>query len=112
MTIPLARGAGFPWGRVALVLAIVLAAHALALSLAQRTVVTFPPAPDITVLDAVLLAPPPPPPPAPVVQAKPPAPRIVRPRPKPVAPPPPPPIATAPVEAPPPIKTLAGLKVR
>jgi hypothetical protein len=102
MTLPLARGAGFPWGRVALVLAIVLAAHALALSLAQRTVVTFPPAPDITVLDAVLLAPPPPPPPAPVVQAKPPAPRIVRPRPKPVAPPPPPPIATAPVEAPPP----------
>ena len=101
MTLPLARGEALPWGRVALVLAIVLAAHVIALSLAQRTVVTLPPAPDITVLDAVLLAPPPPPPPAPVVQAKPPAPRIVRPRPKP-APPPAPPVAPALVKAPPP----------
>ena len=103
VTFPVAIGDGFPWGRVALVAVVVLAAHAIALSLAQRTVVMAPAPPEVKVLDAVLLAPPQPPPPP--VQAKPPpppAPRVVRPRPKPVAPPPPPPpVEPAPVEAPP-----------
>ena len=103
VTIPIARSEGLPWGRAALVLAAVLATHLVALSIAQRTIVTAPVTPETTVLDAVLLAPPPPPPPpAPVVQPKPPAPRVVRPRPKPVAPPPPPPpVVETPVEAPP-----------
>jgi hypothetical protein len=95
-----------PWARAALVLAVVLAAHALALSLAQRTTVIAPPVPEIKILDAVLLTPPPPPkvepapPPPPVVRAP-------RPRPKPAAPPlpPPEPVAQVPAEvavAPPP----------
>jgi hypothetical protein len=96
----IARGPELPWGRAAFVLALVLAAHVVALSLMQRTVVTAPPSPQITVLDAALITPLPPPPPAPVVQDRPPAPRVLRPRPKPAAPPPPPPPPPAPVEAP------------
>jgi hypothetical protein len=94
-----------PWARATLVLAAVLAAHALALSVAQRTTVIASPVPEVKILDAVLLPPPPPPrvetppPPPPVVRAP-------RPRPKPPPPAPPPqPVAQAPVEpapAPPP----------
>ena len=102
LTIPGARGEALPLGRAALVLAVVLAAHVAALSIAQRTMVTAPLTPEITVLDATLLVPPPPPPPPPPpVQAKPPAPRVVRPRPKPVAPPPPPPPVVSEVPPPP-----------
>jgi len=98
VSLPLAGGPELPWGRAAFVLALVLAAHVVALSVMQRTVVTAPPSPEITVLDAALITPlPPPPSPAPAMQARPPAPRVVRPRPKPAVPPPPPP---APVEAP------------